>query len=1313
MDQVHGVDVSWLHTPNKGKQASGLSHEQQHLCAVHSDQNNHTDAPQENQQRKHASSTSSVTKDTKPPASTNGDLPAQTHHNHTSSDPSKHPAPSHVTPPSLSQPKQNSEPAVPTTPTPPSSTTPNKNQSNKRPNLLSRVSTEKSNNNEEPRQSRRPSWINNISSRFSSQSTPQRPAPAPQQTPPKSPPATNGNTTAGAQKGPEESESVEPYIPSKPKDSGSFFSSLTRKLSSASQSSGIPKVQGNGGVCPRKVLNVDPNRERCLVPELDQSKLRRVSFCVDVEIAGGPKYTEDPTEDDAQRKRKKKDVKLKERAEGEALKHPDAITEEKDEQGEPTLEAKSKAVPVPGQENKENGETLGASVSQEDVAGSPTVGSLDDGTPGMTRKKEKKKRSEMERKERKEKKLRRAQENGSIPVEMTAQDDDDDSEKGSLAGSLPNGAANATPNPPVPSPTKQDRPTTDPVRIYRRCCQLRETPILKRITEQLMSPKCAVVNEPGVVGCLDLAGSRLQLADVVTLGDWLAVVPVKRLIMEDADLNDEGVRVVLAGLLAAKRPEPTRRKNNGPKHRERPVPPPSRQERSGIVEKISFKNNPRVTRLGWKHISLFLYMCRSIKAVDLSMNQFPETMPLSTQLMAKKNPEKSPPPSGGQELNAAETLYKCLSERLGGSHLEELSVSECGLSVDHVRKIIDGAMMCGISRLGLAGNHLTDESLEHVIHYIRSGVCHGLDLGGNDLRGKLGMIADTFSEKTDTPVWGLSLADCNLDTSSVKPLFPALVKLPNFRFIDLSHNRDLCGEDNGTISLLRRYIPQMQELKRIHLSDVGMSTKQAIALAEVLPEGPRLAHLSILENPQLKALANATDEAGQEEACALYASLMTAVRVSKTLICIDIDVSCFCSTGRLIHVANTIQVPSPESNEIVKALAKQVVAYSLRNMEHFAIAEATGDTDATANAAASLTAPHGGEDNIKGVVVPDVLMHLVGHVDGSTQNADDDDPAPDDDYIVGGTGVVKALQYVLGEKANDMRKTSRPSTPISGRFTPTGERAGSSAGLDQEGNAKAKQMSKDLLNSARKIRTRLQPALIKEATAGDEMAYRRLLFLDQTLLSMIQRFEEEFPDTRVAAANDNNTTPEERTNSSLASSFEASTSQNPSERAEALVHLPADADEADDEALKPAMSRHNSDASLASRALTLEEGRLHRLGQHLRREVVDLAPPSPGGTPTPNSNGIAGSEGAALPNASSPSSPEAAAESHRQRLDVLKERLESTPGSELGPLVEEIGWKAVLEKVGANLEDLRALQEQDPEGWEQFRDSQLKARMNV
>jgi hypothetical protein len=237
-----------------------------------------------------------------------------------------------------------------------------------------------------------------------------------------------------------------------------------------------------------------------------------------------------------------------------------------------------------------------------------------------------------------------------------------------------------------------------------------------------------------------------------------------------------------------------------------------------------------------------------------------------------------------------------------------------------------------------------------------------------------------------------------------------------------------------------------------------MSSEHAIALAEILPECSNLAYLMILDNPQLTALASAKDEASQEEACALYASLMAAVRVSKSIVCVDID------------------VPSPDSSEIVKALAKQVVAYSLRNMEHGPVAEAY------ASAAAAMAEPHGGE---KEITVPDILLHLVGHVDGFPENHDLDPPAPDDDYIVGGTGVVKALGVCLGNRVADSRRDSRDVTPgESGTATPKQTLPGTAGA-----SGKAKDMSKNLLESARKIRARLQPALVREAETGNETNY--------------------------------------------------------------------------------------------------------------------------------------------------------------------------------------------------------------------------------
>jgi hypothetical protein len=247
----------------------------------------------------------------------------------------------------------------------------------------------------------------------------------------------------------------------------------------------------------------------------------------------------------------------------------------------------------------------------------------------------------------------------------------------------------------------------------------------------------------------------------------------------------------------------------------------------------------------------------------------------------------------------------------------------------------------------------------------------------------------------------------------------------------------------------------MPVLKRIHLADVSMTPEQAIALAEILPECPELAHVNIIENPLLSALANALDEVNQEEACALYASLMAAVRVSTSLVCIDID------------------VPSAESSEVVKALAKQVIAYCLRNMERGTVAEFV-------EASSINPESNGGE---KEVAVPDVLMHLVGHVEGYHENHDDDEPAPDEDYVIGGTGVVKALGICLRNRLDDSRRPSHDrgnsdSEASRGAITP----------VAPVSSGKAKNMSKNLLGSARKIRARLQPALLKEAS-GDQMTY--------------------------------------------------------------------------------------------------------------------------------------------------------------------------------------------------------------------------------
>lgn len=611
---------------------------------------------------------------------------------------------------------------------------------------------------------RRPSWFSNISQKFSG-SGPQSP-PQANNTPtkdaeisvPKITPAKNAVLQHAAKH-----QGEGPYTPAPPRTGQTGLMHVLRRLSSNSGQLGPPmKGVNNHGLVERKVLNVDQNRERCPLEELHQSKLRRVAFCVDVEIAPMPKYSDAEASSSpkvcATGKPEKR--KLAEKGEGEALKNPKAVENQKEQDG--TVEISGEQLPKePEKEGMGNNDVS---------AKTDTQTATDSGA--STKKKEKKKKSEEERKARKDKKRKLAEANGQVPLELHLDTD--------------------TSEPSAPTtPKVQAVPTTNPVRIYRRCCQLRETPILKKITEQLMAPTNST--SAGVVEKLDLSGYWMQLADLVTLGDYLAVVPVKEVILENCGLNDEGLRVVLAGLLAA------RKVSSGP--RRRPITSADGLvEQGGVVERLVLKNN-KIGPEGWKHLCLFVYMCKSIVSLDLAEIQFPKPPQPTSNGHAHHfhlHEDKKAP------LDISTLFAKCLGERLAGSTLEMMNLSNIGLNHTQLGQILDGIMQCGVRRLGLAHLDLDSDGLEHIKRYLISGKCEALDLGGNDLRDQCESIGSAIDE-TNT-LWALSLAECNLKPTSLCKLLPHLYKLSNFRFLDLSHNQALFDSDPSAVGVLRRFV---------------------------------------------------------------------------------------------------------------------------------------------------------------------------------------------------------------------------------------------------------------------------------------------------------------------------------------------------------------------------------------------------------------------------------------------------------------------------------------------------------------------------
>lgn len=262
-------------------------------------------------------------------------------------------------------------------------------------------------------------------------------------------------------------------------------------------------------------------------------------------------------------------------------------------------------------------------------------------------------------------------------------------------------------------------------------------------------------------------------------------------------------------------------------------------------------------------------------------------------------------------------------------------------------------------------------------------------------------------------------------------------------------------------------------------------------------------------------------------------------------------------------------------------------------------------------------------------------------------------------------------------------------------------------------------MSKQLLESARKIRMRLQPALIREDRAGNDLDYRRLQFLDSTLQRMIQRYEDEYPECKRP------TPPSEPTlspsgeaaldscTSSYADASILSTSTSTSTNGLSQSNSGEEAFDSADEPFALKLSRIPSNTSLASKALTHEEGRMHRYGQSVHREIA-LANNNNNNNPISTGTTDTSATSAATTSTTTMSSDEASREA--SRLQALQERLHNMRGEEIAQFREKCNQEGVekaLTDLGVTAQELLDMERSDPEAFEKFRESQVAARINA
>lgn len=185
---------------------------------------------------------------------------------------------------------------------------------------------------------------------------------------------------------------------------------------------------------------------------------------------------------------------------------------------------------------------------------------------------------------------------------------------------------------------------------------------------------------------------------------------------------------------------------------------------------------------------------------------------------------------------------------------------------------------------------------------------------------------------------------------------------------------------------------------------------------------------------------------------------------------------------------------------------------------------------------------------------------------------------------------------------------------------------------------------------------------------------------------MIQRFEDEYPETRLQVSDTTST------HSSVPSSSPPISTVPTLDNSITDITNP----ESDDDEPRTLRSRHNSDVSLASRHMSLEEGRLHRFGHRVRTGLLNPSRPSSSHDDSQQALLSGTMDDHGLP----------------EHLRSLREYFSNYSGEEMRHMIEGKGWEQAFYSVVENAEELKNLERDDPVAFKTFRESQIAALKN-
>ena len=382
--------------------------------------------------------------------------------------------------------------------------------------------------------------------------------------------------------------------------------------------------------------------------------------------------------------------------------------------------------------------------------------------------------------------------------------------------------------------------------VYTRCCHLREILPIPATLKQL---------RPGSTDSIplfQLRNPRPSMVEVLSFSDFVKIAPILCLSLDGVHLTTEMFRIILSALSG--KPE---------------------------FEKLSLRNTP-IDAEGWKLLAFFISKNKSLVALDLTMVPHIKT---NVQKPSKSSLKKNIKRMECRMEDRSDMNWNLMTGAIafrGG--IEELILSGAKMSDCQFKNLIEVACIKN-QRLGLAYNDLTATQCNILARWLVNSKVTGLDVGFNNLKGKLGPFFDAVLCKVRNKtreVNALRYLSLNCTGLEVGPnatskdnealkLLSILCYCENLLFLDLSNNPKMFPY---CFSTLADVLPVFVKLIRLDLDFEDLTSADVVALSEIVPLCPRLKQLSLL---------------GTELDLASCKALAKAVRKSETLTTLDVD----------------------------------------------------------------------------------------------------------------------------------------------------------------------------------------------------------------------------------------------------------------------------------------------------------------------------------------------------------------------------------------------------------------------------------------